>query len=202
VEAIARDFDDEVWKGRAKKRGREGRWEARVTRDVTGSTGAGEDNSENGAPAVTQARLPQAVLAAGRETGTDEAGATAKGPDEGANALQPAAQRSRLMATGSAKTRSSASPARPADPPPAEAAAVLATGKRKRVAEAERGKEAKGVATTSGAAANAGGTTTSGVKRKKQKKKGMGHRQRQNKKGDKYAERRLRTGLLAGTFRG
>ena len=91
---------------------------------------------------------------------------------------------------------------------------------------------AEGVATTSGAAAKARGTTTvhatreagtgeasegtttahaareagtgaaSGVKRKKKKKKGIGARQRQNKKRDKYAERRLRTGLLAGTFRG
>ena len=58
---------------------------------------------------------------------------------------------------------------------------------RKRVAVAERGKEAKGVTTTSGAAANAGGTTTGGVKRKKKKKKGKGTRQKQNRKRDKYA---------------
>ena len=131
---------------------------------------------------MTQARLPQAVLVAGREKGTDEARATAKGPDEGANALQPAAQRSRLMATESAKTRSSASPALPADPLPTEAAVVLATGKRKRVAEAEDDKEAEmdeGTAETHETEPKR--KKTKEWRKKKKKKKKIGDHKRRRK---------------------
>ena len=67
--------------------------------------------------------------------------------------------------------------------------------------EAGTGEASEGT-TTAHAAREAGTGAASGVKRKKKKKKGIGARQRQNKKRDKYAERRLRTGLLAGTFRG
>ena len=149
-EATARDWDDEVWKGRTKKRGRVGRQEARVTRDAPGNTGAGKDNSEKGAPAVTQEKLPQAVEAAGRETGTGDARTTATGLDEGVSAPKPAAQRSRLKATGSAEmesaeTHSNASLAPRAEPLPVAAAAVAATGKRKRVADAKGVEETRGV---------------------------------------------------------
>ena len=114
-------------------------------RDAPGDTGAGEDNSEKGAPAATQVKLPQAGAAAGRETGTGEARTTATGLDEGANASQPAAQRSRLTATESVTPQSSASLVQCTDPLPAAAAAAAGpvTGKRKRAAEAEGGKEAE-----------------------------------------------------------
>ena len=94
-----------------------------------------EDSGQSDFDVASEAEQPKSK-AAPRKRSRDDGGGVV---------LQPAAQRSKRTATGSAKTRSSASPARHADPLPAAAAAVAATGKRKREADAEVTEQARGV---------------------------------------------------------
>ena len=138
-------------------------------------------------------KLPQAGAAAGRETGTGEARTTATGLDEGANASQPAAQRSRLTATESVTPQSSASLVQCTDPLPAEAAAAAAavpvTGKRKRVADAGETAKTRG-----------GGMGGSGIdnEEKEKEKKTQGEKKMKKKRnGDRRRKRKKKAGECA-----
>ena len=94
-----------------------------------------EDNGQSDFDFASEAEQPESKAAHRKRSRDDGVGVV----------LLPAAQRSKRTATGSATPHISASPARHADPVPAAAAAVAATGKRKRETDAGMTEQARGV---------------------------------------------------------